>query len=98
MQNVSQINVRCGETITSITLVEDYAEIEWDGKKDCANCLKAIILKFEEGEMAVQGDYMMPLLDIFKGRKTISKLLEPGAEYKNNPETKCYVKRNFVEL
>lgn len=98
LKNVSQINVRCGKTITGITLVEDYVEIEWDGKKDSANCLKALILKFEEGEMTIQGDYMMPLLDIFKGSETISRLLEPGAEYKNNPETRCYAKRSFVEL
>lgn len=98
LKDVSQINVRSGKVISGITLVEDYVEIEWDGKKDSTRFLKAIILKFKEVEMAIQGDYMMPLLDIIKGDNVASTLLEPGDEFKEDPEVKCNTERIFIDL
>lgn len=98
LKDVSQINVRCEKVITGITLVEDSLEIEWDGEKDSTRFLKAIILKFEKETIAIQGDYMMPLLDIIKGENVISMLLEPGEEFKGNTEIKFNPERFFVEL
>ena len=98
LKDVAQINIRWGKPISGITLVEDYVEIEWDGKRDSVKCLKAVILKFSEEEVAIQGDYMMPLLDIIKGENVISKLLEPGDEFKDSPEVKYCAERSFVEL
>ena len=98
LENVEQINIQCDKVISEITLVEDYVEIEWDGKKDSSKILKAIIIRFENDEIAIQGDYMMPLLEIIKGESVTNKLAEPGAELKNDPETKYKTERFFVRV
>lgn len=98
LKDVSQINVRCGKAISGVTLIEDYAEIEWDGKNDSTRLLKAIVLKFGKEELAIQGDYMIPLLDIIKGENVSSRLLEPGDEYKNHQEIKYNANRFVVDL
>lgn len=41
---------------------------------------------------------MMPLIDIFKGDNLKDKLVSPGDEFDNDPETKFKAKRYFVEL
>ncbi len=98
LKDVSQINVVCEKIISGIVLVEDYIEIEWDRKKDNTRYIKAIIFKFGEEEMALQGDYMIPLLDIIKGENVVSRLLNPGDEFKEDLETKYSADRFLVEL
>ncbi len=98
LKDVTQINVRCGKVLSGITLVEDRVDIEWNGKKDSYRIDKAIIIKFEDGEMAIQGDYMMPLIDIIKGEEVATKLLKPGDEYENHPEVKYQAERIFIDL
>ena len=98
LKDVTQINVEVKKTITGITLVEDYAEITYEGKIDSLRILKAIIFKFGKEEIAVQGDYMIPLLDIIKGENVASRLVDSGDEFENDPETKFIAKRFFVEL
>jgi hypothetical protein len=98
LEDVSQINIRFEKVISGVSLIEDTIDIEWDGKKDSTRLLKAIILKFGKEEIAIQGDYMMPLLDIIKGTNVTSKLLEPGEEYKEDSEIKYIAKRFIVDL
>ncbi len=98
LKDVTQINVEVKKGITGITLVEDYAEITYDDKADSLRILKAIIFKFGKEEIAIQGDYMIPLLDIMKGENVASRLANPGDEFENDPETKFIAKRFFVEL
>ena len=98
MQDTNQINIRCEEIINSIVLVEDYANVEWDDKKDDVRILKAIMFKFSNKELTLQGDYMIPLIDVFKGENTKEKLTIPGDEFANDPETKYSAERLFVEL
>lgn len=98
LKDVSQINIKSEKIINGITLVEDSVELEWDNKKDNTKILKAIIIKFDDEEIAFQGDYMIPLLDIIKGKDAISRLQEPGYEYRNEPEVKYTVQRNYIDL
>lgn len=98
LQDTNQINIRCEEIINSIVLVEDYANVEWDGKKDDVRILKAIVFKFDKKELALQGDYMIPLIDVFKGENIKEKLAIPGDEFANDPETKYSAERFFVEI
>ena len=98
LQDTDQININCGEVIQNITLVEDYAAVEWDDKKDDVRALKAIIFKFDQKEMAIQGDYMIPLLDILKGSNLKERLLPSGDEFDDDPETNFKAERFFVEL
>ncbi len=98
LKDVSQINVRYDKTITGITLIEDHVEIEWNGKKDDIKFHKALIFEFGKEEIALQGDYMMPLLKIIKGENSISKLLEPGDEFKDDPEVQYSAQRFLIKL
>lgn len=98
LQNVEQINVECGKAISSITLAEDCLEIEWDGKKDISKVLKAIIIGFDKGEIAIVGDYMMPLLDLIKGENVLSNLPRPGEDLENIPDVKYHAERSFVKI
>ena len=98
LQNTSQINIKFDEILTSITLVEEYANVDWGGKKDDVRILTAIIFKFGNKEIALQGDYMIPLVDIIKGENTREKLSKPGEEFDNDPETKFTVTRDFIGL
>ena len=55
-------------------------------------------MKFDNEEIVIQGDYMIPLLDIFKGTDARSMLAHVYDEYKNNQETKFLVNRSYVKL
>ena len=98
LEDTAQINISCKRIVKNVVLVEDYIEVEWDNKKDSLRILKSIIFQFENGEIAFQGDYMMPLIDIYKGDNLKDKLVSPGDEFDNDPETKFKAKRYFVEL
>ena len=97
LQDTCQINIKFDEILTSIILVEEYTNVEWDGKKDDVRILTAIIFKFGNKEIALQGDYMIPLLDIFKSENSKEKLIAPGNEF-NQPDTKFETVRKFIEL
>lgn len=98
LQDVAQIDVRCNRLITGIALAEDCVEIEWDGKEGSSRVLKAIIFQFGKDEIAIQGDYMMPLLDLIRGENVASKLAKPGGEYENDPEVKYKAERSLLNL
>lgn len=98
LQDTTQINIRCGQIIKGVSLVEDYTEAEWDNKKDDVRVLKAIIFKFDGNEIAIQGDYMIPLLDILKGDNVARKFSSPGDEFDKDPETKRKSERFFIDL
>lgn len=98
LQSVEQIYVNCNETIAGITLVEDYSIVEWDSKKDNIRVLTAIIFKCLNYEFAIQGDYMIPLLEIVRGEDIENHLSQPGEEFKNDSETKSKSQRFFVDL
>lgn len=98
LQNTNQIDVECEEIITSITLVEDGMIVEWDGKKDSVCVLKAIVFNFGNKKLILQGDYMIPLIDVLKGKNAQEQLLPPGDEFSNNPDIKYNAERFYVEL
>lgn len=98
LSNVEQIFIKCNEVIEHIKLVEDYADVEWDGKSDSFRTTKAIIFGFSSGEVALQGDYMMPLLDVIKGGCVFESLDKPGEEFDNDPDTKYTAKRFCIDL
>ena len=98
LEDVTQVDVRYNKIISEIVLVEDCVDIKWDGKQDCFKLLKAIVLKSDDDEIVIQGDYMIPLLDIFKGTDARSMLAHVYDEYKNNQETKFLVNRSYVKL
>lgn len=98
LQDTVQINISCNEVIKSITLVEEYTKVEWDGKKDEVRMLRAIIFELENIELTLQGDYMMPLIDVFKGENTKDKLVSPGDEFDGDNETTFETKRFFIRL
>lgn len=98
LQNVEQIDVNIKDRIEGITLVEDDIEVEWDGKKDDARFLSAILFKFPDHELGIQGDYMIPLLDILEGTDIKNRLDKPGEEFDHDPETKFKAKRNYINL
>lgn len=97
LQSTKQINVKCDQVIQGITLVEDYVNVEWDGKKDDVRMMKAIIFKLDDKEVAIQGDYMMPLLDILKG-ENLKDMLRTQADEFEDSETKYETERFFMEL
>ena len=96
LKDVIQIDVRYNKIISEIILVEDCADIEWDGKQDCFKLLKAIVLKSDNEQIVIQGDYMIPLLDIFKGESAINTLKDVDNEYKDDQETKFMVERSYI--
>ncbi len=98
LQGVTQIYRNYNEVINGITLIEDYSAVEWDGKKDETRTLTAIIFKFLDHELAIQGDYMIPLLEIIKAENTKNRLSKPGEEFNNDPETKFKTQRFYVDL
>lgn len=98
LQNVEQIDVCIENRIEGVTLVEDDIEVEWDGKKDDARFLTAILFKFLGHELGIQGDYMIPLLDILEGTDIKNRLDKPGEEFDHDPETKFKAKRNYINL
>ena len=98
LQDTNQINIPCEKNIRDITLVEDHAHVEWDGKQDDVRTLKAIIFKLDDKELTFQGDYMIPLIDVFKGDNTKEKLKIPGDEFANDPEATFTSDRFFVKL
>ena len=77
---------------------EDDVEVEWDGKKNDARFLAAILFKFPDHELGIQGDYMIPLLDILEGTDIKNRLDKPGEEFDHDPETKFKAKRNYINL
>ena len=97
LQNTNQIDIKCDETIQSIILVEEYVNLEWDGKTDEVRLLKALIFKLDKEELTFQGDYMLPLIDILKGEDTSERLVAPGEEF-IQPDTKYNIKRVFIRL
>lgn len=98
LQNVEQIDVCIENRIEGITLVEDDIEVEWDGKKDDTRFLAAILFKFSGYELGIQGDYMIPLLDILKGVDIENRLDKPGEEFDHDHETKFKAKRDCINL
>lgn len=98
LQNIEQININYNDIIDSITLVEDFTNVEWDGKKDDVRILQAIIFKSGDRELALQGDYMIPLIDIFKGKNLRERLAKPGHDEFNRPDTKFKTDRYFLEI
>ena len=98
LQDTNQTNVQCEKTIRAITLVEDHTRVEWDDKKDDIRILKAIIFKLDDKELAFQGDYTIPLIDVFKGDNTKEKLKIPGDEFADDPETIFISDKFFVKL
>jgi hypothetical protein len=98
LQGVRQIRVNCDEQISGITLVEDYAKVEWDGKRDDVRTLIAIIIKFANRELTIQGDYMIPLLNLLKGENTKKQLPKPGEEFANDSKTKYAAKRFYIDV
>lgn len=97
LKDTAQINVLYGDKIQTITLVEDYYSAEWDSKKDTAQIMKAIIFGFGDREMAIQGDYMIPLLDIIKG-ENLKDTLTSGEEEFDCEEVKFEMKRLYFAL
>ncbi len=98
LQNVDQIYVNYGETVEGVTLVEDYASVEWDGKKDEARTLTAIIFKLSGRELGIQGDYMIPLLNLLRGEDVKTLLPKPGEEFGGDSETKFNTQRFCLDL
>ena len=97
IKDTQQIEVKCEKTIKGITIVEDYVSVEWDGKKDNVRMMKAIIFKLDDEEVAIQGDYMMPLLDILKGENLKDMIGTQKDEFEDD-ETKYESKRFIVDL
>lgn len=98
LKDVTQVDVKCNKTISEIILIEDYVNIKWDGKQDCFRLLKAIEFKFANYEIIIQGDYMIPLLDIFKGDNVTDMLKDIDDEYKDDQETKFIAERSYIKL
>ena len=98
LENTAQIDVLIGKRITGITLIEDYVEAEWLDKNDTARIMVAIAFRFGEDELVVQGDYMMPILKLIKGKGAIKKLTEPGFEFADDPDTKYKAERFYVDI
>lgn len=98
LQDTTQIDAKIDAIVTGITLVEEFADIEWDGKKDSVKNLIGIIFNFSQQQIAIQGDCMIPLLDIIKGEDIENCLIKPRDEFSNDPQTKFKVERNFVTL
>ncbi len=96
--NIDQISVNYEETIEGVTLVEDDVNVEWDGKKDEVRTLIAIILKLSGRELGIQGDYMIPLLNLLRGVDVKGRLPKPGEEFDGDSETKFEVRRLYVDL
>ena len=59
--------------------------------------MKAIIFKLYDEEVAIQGDYMMPLLDILKG-ENLKDMIGTQADEFEDDETKYESKRFIVDL
>ena len=98
LQNVDQVYVNYGETVEGITLVEDFTNVEWDGKKDEFRTLTAIIFKLPGRELGIQGDYMIPLLNLLRGESLEKLLPKPGEEFDGDSETKFKAQRFCVDL
>lgn len=98
LQDTIQIDVGVSQTLHEITLVEDYSDVDWCGKKDSLLNLKAIILKLDDKEIVIQGDYMIPLLEIFQGDNVLKQLDKPGEEFDGDKETKFETKRHLIHL
>lgn len=96
--HVKQIDVPVEQTIKDIVLVKDYSDVIWHDRKDTAIILKAIILKLESQDIAFQGDYMIPLIEIFRGESVIDSLLPAGEEFYSDEEVTYQGSREFVSL
>lgn len=97
LQDTKQIDVAIEETVKGVVLVQDTTKVEWDGKKDEICILKALILELGSNEIAIQGDYMIPLLNIFKGKEVRNMLVRPGDEF-DQPNTKHETIRSFTKI
>lgn len=98
LQNVDQIYVNYGETVEGVTLVEDATNVEWDGKRDEFKTLIAIVFKLPGRELGIQGDYMIPLLNLLRGEDVKTLLPKPGEEFDGDPETKFDSKRSYIRI
>lgn len=96
--DVKQIDVACNQTIQDIILVEDYSKVRWNGLNDEALILKAIILKLEDREIAFQGDFMIPFIEIIKKPDVKADLLPAGEEFYSDEEVTYQGSREFVSL
>ena len=98
LENTKQIDIKSGKTINDIVLVEENVHVEWDGKIDDVSYTKAIILEFSDEEIAFQGDYMMPLIEIIKGERVKDKLIREADEFADDEDTKYTSQRKYIEL
>ena len=98
LQNTEQINIRYDRIIKGICMAEDLSEMKGEGKSDTVHLLKAIIIEFEDEQIMFQGDYMMPLIEFYKGENVIENLLPPGDEFADDPDLKLTAKRLLVQL
>ena len=96
LEDTVQVNVLFGKVVSGIILVEDYAEVEWDDKKDEARILVSLIFQFGEDEIVFQGDPTIPLIEIIKGIGVSEKLLKPGFEFDDDPETRFKAQRFYI--
>ena len=96
--DVKQIDVACNQTIQDIILVEDYSKVRWNGLNDEALILKAIILKLEDREIAFQGDFMIPFIEIIKKPDVKADLLPAGEEFYSDEEVSYQGNRKFISL
>lgn len=98
VESKEKIYVECGERIADVVLVNESAHVKWDGKEDEVVCLKAIILKLETSELAFQGDYMMPFIEIIKNADAKACLVREADEFADDPDTSYSCERTFVHL
>lgn len=98
LENTAQINVKYNSKIESITLVEDLVDVKWDNKSDNVKTLIAIMFKLDGKEFALQGDYMIPMINIFKGDNLLEEMPSPGYEFGSDSETTYNAKRILIEL
>ena len=98
LKDVEQVYESYDGIIKGVTLVEDVVKVSWSGKKDEVRTLIAILFKLPSFELGIQGDYMIPLLDLFRGKDAEKRLSRPGEEFENDPETRFEVKRFYVDL
>lgn len=98
LQDVDQVHESYNEIIEGVTLVEDAVKAEWSNKKDEVRTLIAILFKLPGYELGIQGDCMIPLLDLLRGEDLKKRLARPGEEFEGDSETRFEAKRFYVDL
>ena len=98
LEKVSQIETNINQKIEGITLVEDDIKVFWNEKANTFKTLAAIIFKMASYELGIEGDFMMPLLDVFKVKNAKVCLSKPGQEFDNDKDTKFEARRSYITL